>query len=80
MTDQDSNPGFQAFGRMEENNWPIHRLFVPSEMELLSVSFLILLSFPLSSRSLAPHEVRNVYRVVSAQGIKVTSSLKTSVI
>ena len=29
---------------------------------------------------IAPHEVRDVYGVVSAQGIKVTSSLKTSVI
>ena len=71
---------FFVLWRMEENHWTIHRLFSPREMELFSVSFWILLSFPLSSRSLAPHEVRDVYRVVSAQGIKVTSALKTSVI
>ena len=73
---------FFVLWRMEENHWSLaySQIIFSSEMELLSVSFWILLSFPLSSRSLAPHEVRDVYRVVSAQGIKVTSALKTSVI
>ena len=70
---------FFVLWRMEENHWPIQRLFFPREMELLSISFWILPSFPLYSRSLVP-DVRDVYRVVSAQGKEVISSLKTSVI